>query len=137
MAEQTENAGAKSPRPVLLTVLCILSFIGSGLSVITFLALIIGAGRLMELLSFMPGMAEGGAGAIGYLAIALILNIGTLTGAILMWGLKKIGYFIYVAAYVLQFILPIVFGVSTFSILGLVIMAVFVILYGINLKYMK
>lgn len=137
MAEQTENAGAKSPRPVLLTILCILSFIGSGLSVITFLALLVGASRLMELFSFMPGLATGGAGAMGYLAIALVLNLGTLTGAILMWGLKKVGFFIYVAAYVLQFILPLVFDVATFSILGLIIMAAFIILYGINLKYMK
>ncbi len=129
-------------RPALLTVLCILSFIGSGLSVLVYLLLLIGAGTFLSFLGNVPGfgdaMAESGAGGgMAYLAITLVLNAGTLTGAIMMWGLKKLGFWIYAGAFVLQFILPMIMVSGKFSIFGLIIMALFITLYGINLKHMS
>jgi len=136
MAEETTNK-----RPTLVTVLCILSFIGSGLSVLVMLLLLVGAGSIMSFLGSIPGFGDamGGSGTgsgMIYLILNLILNAGTLLGAIMMWRMKKIGFWIYAGSYVVQFILPMVMIGGRFSILGLIIMAAFIVLYGINIKHM-
>jgi len=136
MAEETTKK-----RPTLVTVLCILSFIGSGLGVLVMLLLLVGAGSIMSFLGNVPGfgdaMAESGGGSgMIYLILNLIFNAGTLFGAIMMWKMKKIGFWIYAASYVVQFILPMIMVGGRFSILGLIIMAAFIVLYGINLKHM-
>jgi hypothetical protein len=137
MAEETTKK-----RPTLVTVLCILSFIGSGLGVLVMLLFLVGAGSIMGFLSSVPGfgdaMADSGAGGgMIYLILNLILNAGTLFGAIMMWRMKKIGFWIYAGSYVVQFILPMIMIGGRFSIFGLIIMAAFIVLYGINLKHME
>ena len=136
MAEETTNK-----RPGLVTVLCILSFIGSGLGVLFSLLGLIGVGALASVLEKVPGVGEAlagsGAGAgIGYVALNLVLNAGTLFGAIMMWKMKKMGFWIYAGSYLLQFILPMILFSGRFSIFGLIIMAAFIVLYGINMKKM-
>ncbi len=136
MAEETTKK-----RPTLVSVLCILSFIGSGLGVLVMLLLVIGAGSFMSFLGKIPGFGDamGGSGAGGgivFLILSLLLNAGTLFGAIMMWKMKKIGFWIYAGSYVLQFIMPMILIGGRFSIFGLIIMAAFIVLYGINLKHM-
>ena len=138
MAEETSN----KKRPALLTVLCILSFIGSGLSVLVWLLLAVGIGSFLGFLDSIPGFSEAmtGSGAglgVGLMILNLVLNAGTLTGAILMWQLKKLGFWIYSGAFVLQFIVPIIFMSGKFGIFGFIIMALFITLYALNLKHMK
>lgn len=138
MSEET----ATTKRPALLTVLCILSFIGSGLSVLVWLLLTVGIGSFLGFLENIPGfsdaMAGSGAGlGVGIMVLNLVLNGGTLAGAIMMWQMKKLGFWIYSGAFVLQFILPLILMDARFSIFGLIIMALFITLYGLNLKHMK
>ena len=132
MAEETTKK-----RPTLVTVLCILSFIGSGLGVLFALLAVVGVGALAGLLDKVPGMGEAMAGSgTGYLILNLVLNAGTLFGAIMMWKMKKLGFWVYAASYVVQFVLPMIMIGGRFSIFGLIIMAAFIVLYGINLKHM-
>jgi hypothetical protein len=138
MAEETSN----EKRPALLTVLCILSFIGSGLSVLVWLLLTVGVGSFLGFLENVPGFSEAmtGSGAglgIGLMLLNLVLNAGTLAGAIMMWQLKKLGFWIYSGAFVLQFLVPIIFMSGKFGIFGFIIMALFITLYALNLKHMK
>jgi hypothetical protein len=59
-----------------------------------------------------------------------LFSAASLYGAIMMWNLKKIGFYVYLAAQ----ILIVVFG---WSILALVFAVLFVVLYGLNFKYLE
>jgi hypothetical protein len=153
MSENVENQGA-AKRPAFLTVLCILSFIAAGISII---GLAIGsaakgvvdsAGGLGE----MQGMEGLGAStdpavtdalakaeaAFSWPSMigAILLTIIGLIGVIKMWKLQKQGYYIYTGAAVVGLILPVVLGAG-FSVFSLIITAAFVVMYGLNLKHMN
>lgn len=149
----------QAKRSQFLTVLCILTFIGSGLAI------------LGALWGFVPSTAENGLKAmrdlretsfnIGdfseaeYLKWTFYTNIAGLIGglicvgaAFLMWQLKKIGFFLYIAGYLIPFTLSIfatehmltgdLSGIGTITVVvnGL-IMLTFFIMYAVNLKHMK
>lgn len=136
--EQPPQAAPAMARPTFLTVLCILSFIGSGLSSLMFLIALVAAGAIMEFMSSFPGMSELSATAgSGYFLVYLVLALGSLFGAILMWNLKKIGYYLYVAANVIVIFVPVMFSAGGIGWFGLVITVVFIILYGLNFKHME
>lgn len=118
--------GAKE-RPVFLTVLCILTFIGSGLSVLLWLLGIFGLGAVNSYLANFGGAADTG---VLKPILMLIFSAASLYGAIMMWSLKKMGFYLYVAAQVLI----VAFG---WSIMALVFALLFIILYGLNLKYLE
>jgi hypothetical protein len=135
--ENATNEVAKAKRPGLVTVLCILTFIGSGLGTLVYLLLLIAAGSLGAMLADIPGvgsMIAGGGMAI--FGASFVLSFASLFGAIKMWGMKKMGFFIYAIAQVLLLILPLFLGVP-FTIMPLVFTALFIVLYGINLKHMS
>ena len=64
------------------------------------------------------------------LVINLILIAGSLYGAILMWGLKKMGFYLYSGANIVLLII-------SYSLFGLIITAAFIVMYYLNLKYME
>jgi len=129
MEENTQVQENK--RPTFLTVLCILTFIGSGLGTLTYLLMTVGMGSLMSYLGSLGGGVLGG--GTTYFAIGTVLAAASLYGAIMMWKLKKMGFYIYTGANVIAIILPLFFGMS-FSAIGAVIPVVFIVLYGLNLK---
>jgi len=90
MSETLDNAVEQKKRPAFLTVLCILTFIGSGWGIISALA-------FQE-----PLMAEY---AGYYYWVLILLNLGTLFGALQMWQLKKTGLYIWTASTVIAVIL--------------------------------
>ncbi len=160
MSETNENQNA---RPTFLTVLCILTFIGSGLGVLGGLLGLIGSSALAM---FAP---------VGNSMLITILTLGSsvlcLFGAIKMWGLSKQGFMLYLAGSSLAIILSIVNAIiinsavssissassafggeysqvsNTFSnaastavwsgvIFGIVINVVFILLYNANRKHL-
>jgi len=145
------NATVGEKRPTFLTVLCILSFVAAGFSII---GLAIGSaakgvvessGTTLHNLEGMEGMTAVQQEAIDQAAAAfswpsmigaVVLTLIGLFGVIKMWKLQKQGYYIYTATAVVGLILPVVLGAG-FSAFGLVITAAFVIMYGLNLKYMR
>jgi hypothetical protein len=60
----------------------------------------------------------------------LVMYAGSLFGAIQMWNLKKLGFFIYAIANIILLVL-------NFGIWGLVFTAAFIVMYAVNLKYME
>ena len=162
-----QPAVTKPARPVFLTVLCILTFIGSGLTIIgssfsyltadTRAALI---RRAME--DTKDKIDEAGAGNSGIAEkmiagtsemekpenlkknalFGIVAAIFTLAGALLMFALKKAGYWLYILGTALGIAGPLyIFGGNLILMLSTVIMGivgiVFVILYGLNLKYLR
>lgn len=125
-------------RPTFLTVLCILTFIGSGISTLVLLLAVVAFGAVSGLLESIPGMAVGNGLGIVYFIISFLLAFGSLLGAIMMWKLKKSGFYLYSVANIIAFILP-MFMVSgmPFNIFGLVITLGFIAMYAANLKAMK
>ncbi|MBA7695685.1 hypothetical protein ES703_104318 [subsurface metagenome] len=163
-----ENEASKNTRPTFLTVVCIISFIGLGMSVIsnlvnmafgTFSSAIyplVQSGfeealsnveatdpaasvlveqifnSILKLFEVMPLLA----------GISLICALIALTGVILMWKLKKTGFYLYTVAKVILIFVPmILIGVNIIStiaaISGFFVAAIFITLYALNLKAMK
>ena len=73
--------------------------------------------------------------------ISLLSCILTLTGALLMWMLRKMGYYLYVAGIIVSILGPFaVFGGGFMGIMAGGISAfvgiLFIILYGVNLRHL-
>jgi len=143
-------------RPDFLKILCILSFVASGLMILIYtlgsFALSLSQDMIDEV---WPQMAqsypqfESLDGAqffheVGTVCVyGLIANIFSLLGVIMMWRLEKIGFFIYTIAEISTnfFSLNIntgeegpQYGSMIFSI---VIDLIFIVMYYMNLKHMK
>jgi hypothetical protein len=168
MPYSMENQPDIKPRPTFLTVLCIISFVGLGLSVINnFSTLIItstgtwlydmiqdslemalqqasvsdpGTSLLLEhifdavlkLIDVLPLLA----------GISLVCALIALAGVLFMWNQKRTGFYLYTGAKVVLVFLPIL--LIGYNFLSVIIAlttffgtAVFVTLYGLNLKSMK
>lgn len=145
----------KQERPAFLTVLCVLSFIASGISIVGML--VIGAAKkvandsgsdlLEQARQSNPELYDTPEKEVAmqqleviltwpYIIVATILILVSLFGVIKMWKLKKQGFFIYTAAAIGGLILPLLYGIA-FSTLGLIIPVFFIVMYGVNLKAMK
>ncbi len=155
MSETLDNVGGTAKRPVFLTVLIVLTFVGSALGI-------------YNALTVDPLVAE----YAGYYPwVQLLLNLGTAFGAFQMLSLKKTGLYIWTAAEVLSVILMWVvikgfiadltgaageaegseLGMQVASvgnemlqsamnfalILGSIFPGVFILLYWLNAKHMK
>ncbi len=137
--EQTVTNNEAGKRPTFLTVLCILSFIFSGIGLIGLIILLIGMGAMTSLASSAVDAGGTYTGpSIGltwaYLIVGFLTTLIGLFGVIKMWKLQKVGFYIYTACVVISIIMGIVYsGFGFMSILPLV----FVVLYGLNLKAMK
>ena len=132
---ESDDDGGEKKRPVFLTVLCILTWVGSGLSFLSYALLAVGVGALSGMLgSFGGGIAAGGSAYFGVTALMAGISV---FGAIMMWKLKKTGFYVYTGANVIWAILPIVWLGGGFAFMGLLWPVVFIVLYGLNLKHLK
>jgi hypothetical protein len=158
--EQQNAAGAPATRPTLLTVLCILSFIGSGIAIVFYIIALIGAmavqavvsaadegmsayadsvgGSSMETAEVVSDAASVGMGMVwAYVLIGILATIVALVGVIRMWKLKKSGFYLYTGATVLSMIMSIVYAGTDGIVMAIVVPVLFIVLYGLNLKHMK
>jgi hypothetical protein len=138
-----EPASPKA-RPVLLTVMCILTFIGSGMNFIsgmlffaffdTFQLII---GDISKSFNIPGTELLMDAKPVFFLVSSLVYAI-SFSGALLMFNLKKIGFHLYTIAQILLIIAPMYFfKLPGPSILDVVLSGIFVVLYGTQLKNMK
>ena len=71
---------------------------------------------------------------------SFIANLLTLSGAILMWNLKKAGFYLYILGIIVLVVAPLTMGklvgVIGASLLGFV-GVVFIVMYAVNLKQME
>jgi len=143
-------------RPEFLKILCILSFIGSGLMLLVYalgsMALGLSSGTIEEIWPQMTASYPQFENVDGveffnqvgmYSVYGLIANIFSLIGVIMMWRLDKIGFYLYLIAE-----LTINFfsfnlntgeeGSQTGSLVFYIILDLaFITMYYLNLKHMK
>lgn len=147
MMEETvsDNKQEKIKRPVSLTVLCILTFIFSGLGAVSALFTIFFSDEMILFLKATPNfdetlMAETiqllKAGWV-YYTIVFFLSLTSLWGAILMWKFKKIGFHFYALSNAAFLFIPTLFLNVSLSWDGILMTAGFIVLYAFNLKYMS
>jgi hypothetical protein len=163
-----ETTTSTEKRPVFLTILCIISFIGLGMSIMKSIFMLVFSqlgpslhsllqGNFDEALKQVQNSDPNATWLVGQIfdsvlkilnalpalaGLVLLLSIVALTGVILMWNLKKAGYFLYSGAKVILIFVPVILTGSNFiSIMAgaFIFMgaAIFITLYGLNLKAMK
>lgn len=156
-------------RPTFLTVLCILTWIGCAISLVTNALAMMAMGAVSavkdavvenaEVLQDSLGvtMADGAeakmdvanaaadsaiaAGSTVFL-IGIIGAVLALIGSVMMWKLKKMGFYVYVVAELAPVIaMAVLLGGTAFSgataMASMILPVAFVVMYGLNLKHMK
>jgi hypothetical protein len=151
-------------RPTFLTILCILTFINSAWSIFqgigNYTSSEVNAGIIQDQFEMIQDRIAEQEGAesmekiidafLSSLTAENLQNNGlataissviTLVGAVLMWGLRKRGFYIYLIGTVAGILSPmLIFGGigGTFMAMGTAFFGIlFVILYGLNLKHMS
>lgn len=139
----------KKKRSDLLTVMCLFSFIGGGLSAFSNTIIYLSydeIGQMMpEIERILKEMDFEGnefnqmlSGGKQYFLAGGVLNMISLAGVLRMWRLKKIGFHLYVAAQIFLFILPMVsYENLPFNFIGLMLTAAFIFAYTTQLKDMS
>ena len=147
-------------RPGFLTTICILTFLGSGGGIERNIKTYLHADeRVVIMGKELPGAEDkrDAKNACGFVKsvytalgnvnadwlresciIELISNVLTLVGAILMWKLRKTGFYIYILGMLVLILSPLVLGNAMFTeadqaFIGLI----FIAMYGANLKQMN
>ena len=138
----------KRIRPDLLKVLCILTFIGSGMSAL--------ANSIMFFtldnwkLAYENGLLDGMGTLINDEAMQVFLHVNpdyfliqslfylfSLSGALLMWNLRKIGFHLYTIAQILLLIAyNLYLSEQPFPLIPLLLSVTFILLYSRNLTFM-
>ncbi len=129
-------------RSDLLTILCIFTFIGSGLAAFSNLFIYLSFDEMITIIEDyevdIPGFDMMMSGGRRFFVTGFILYTLSWVGALQMWKLKKIGFHLYTGAQIFVLLLPVIMIPSyPFSIFSLLFTAVFVAGYAINLKFMK
>lgn len=131
-------------RPPGLTFLCILSFIGSGISAISSLFVAIIYDMIPYIVKDSP-FADAAtltemiksAGPLFFTLMGL-LYLGSLAGAILMFRLKKIGFHFYVIAQLFMLLLPsLLIDGFVVPASNLLLTGSFVLAYAVNIRSMR
>ena len=142
--EQTLLQDNKPQRPKLLTVICILTYVGSGMNVISSLVIFLFfdtfklvAANLSKSLN-LPEMGMLIDGPSIFFAASALIYAGAITGALLMWQLRKLGFHIYTISQILLVIAPMYFfKLPGPGVMDILMAGVFILLYSMNLKSMS
>ncbi len=134
----------KEKRPTLLTVLCILTFIGSGLNAFSNLMVFIFYDASMKFTAEMikafkiSGMEQFQAAKPIYFASTAVINALAVAGAIWMWQLRKPGFHIYTISQILVILAPMYFfHLSSPDFFSILLSGTFIVLYSSYLKKMS
>ncbi len=138
--EQLENNTKK--RTDLLTVLSILTFIGSGLAAFSNLFIYLSFDEVQYIFDDydfdFPELELIFSGGKAFFIGGFILYMLSLAGAMQMWKLRKIGFHFYTAAQLFILLLPVVMLKSyPFSFVGFFITAAFIYGYYSQMKFME
>lgn len=131
-------------RPARLTVLCILTFIGSGMNLFsslifagmydTFMPVMMDLAEKFEL----PGREMLTMTTPAFLLVNALLYVGSIVGAIFMFRLQKTGFHIYTISQILLLISPMYFlKLPGPGIPELIFTGLFILLYSTHLKQMQ
>ena len=135
-------------RPDFLKVLCILTFIGAGFGIIggimtmffSNVAVLESLQKIMEdagqdSSAFDP---ENFSHAMSKGLMVIVLNILALVGAVMMFNLNKLGFYLYAIAQISMLFVGVIHGgMESFSYFSLIWNALWIGMYASNLKFMK
>lgn len=136
-------------RPSFITVLCILTWIGSAFVIIQSLIILYVYQDISNSSSRFLNNSSGEFNWMFYTSFtSLICAIGCVVGSILMWRMKRLGYFIYLISELLPILVSVLFWVvfTSSSFIGASIVWVFIsslvpiafiVMYSLNLKHLK
>ena len=157
-----EELSNKPARPPFLNTLCILSFIMGGLMVLTGIWGVISSfmpysvselesiERMKELGMDPAAFEKNPVGQI----ISLLFQVVSLFGVVMMWKLRKTGFYLYILGEIAPYIYTIAMGKSITAMMGsmgsmfstvvyvslaivILINVAFIIMYALNLKHMR
>lgn len=135
---------AKPGRPTLLTVLCILTFISSGMNLFSGLVIAGFYDIFVEIAQEfaqkfnIPGIDLLLETSPMFFLVTAIFYAGSLSGAILMMRLKKIGFHVYTIFQILLILAPMYFmHLPSPGFPELIFSGLFILLYSTNLKFMS
>jgi len=142
MEENINIQEQKPKRPHLLSILCIFTFIGSGMGLLGFFAMSINYEASIEALKVLyADFPEANfllEAPRDFFIISFILMAFSVIGAALMWNLRKIGFHFYTSSQLFYLILPFIFfNGETNPMLNIMLTALFVYLYARNLQFMR
>lgn len=138
-----ESSGPDQPqRNNLLTFLCIITFISSGLMAFMELMVTLNYSSIVQMIESgeisMPGIEIFKNMPFNYFLLGFIFYATSVLGAIFMWNLKKIGFHVYTASQLALIISAVIYRPGEgFPVLDLILTVLFVILYASNLRFMK
>ncbi|HNY02566.1 MAG TPA: hypothetical protein PKG48_08265 [Bacteroidales bacterium] len=132
--EEIPSGGTE--RPLLLTLVCLFSFIFFGVITLLFLVATLRSGSIAALVvRYLPGSGHSPAQVLMLLAAATIAHATGIAGTVLVWRMKKPGYYLLSIASLLiasaQLLLP---GIALG---GTVVYIVIVILFGLFFRYLR
>lgn len=145
MELENENAIEPVKRPKFLSVLCILTFISTGLGILSCIITPLTADMVKEYMVNAPNydevqmadslkVIEAG---WGYYLLTLALVVGSLIGAVMMWKLKKNGFHFYAFSNLAVLFVPtLVLGIAI-SWVSIIFSVAFVGMYAFHLKIMS
>jgi len=125
----------KTNRPNLLSALCILTFIGSTTSFISYFLASVFFEKSSELIIKYSNWHTFEAISPLYFTFFMALSAISLVGAIRMWKLHRDGFFVYTVSQVIILFLPVLWiNWNSFSPIGAIFTSVFFIGYALNWK---
>jgi len=141
--EHYENPFERNERPGFLTFLCVLTFIGSGLSLLSHLIAPLFAPYIVEVANQTPALSSAvevyeqmAAAPMWQFYLLALFYATSVIGAVYMLKMNKIGFHIYVISQLTlmcigQFIIG---GFAKPTVFGLLITVLFISLYGMYYK---
>lgn len=159
--DQFETNNQATKLPAFLKVLCILTFIGSGMGILGALMNLVLFSASTNILRTANDLSDGLYDRMGmdidqmvrwttYSNYANLLgSILCLTGALLMWKLKKTGFFLYIPGNLIPLItsfiaMEYVMGSGPFAFFGMagiffsaIFYIGFIVMYGVNYKHLR
>lgn len=142
---------APNKRPTFLTVICVLSFIWEGLMILFGILGVLFVGSVFKILGQVSSgdsyeqmsemqrkgldqLMDLGEGTVAIiLGVFVLINVISLVSVILMWKLKKTGFYIYSVLNGLIVVLNLIQFDIFMTIMGIA----FIVMYAMNLKHMK
>lgn len=131
-------------RPVSLTVVCICTFIYTGTTILMSLLVPVLSDALVEVMSMPQFANERNPEVIriiqagwGYYLLILLVTSVSLTGALMMWNLRKNGFHLYTIANIILLYLPVIWFDFSLNIAEVFFTGIFIAYYAMHLKYMK
>ncbi len=142
--QQQPSQSEAAPNLTLLRILCIFTFVGSGLALFSYGIIGLVHSYFSANLNLIPDeqnrelielMLSAGR---TFFFLNTILYAISFAGAVLLWRMRKVGFHLYTASQLLLLILPLIY-IAGFPMPGITIFLTFLFIWGYSgfLKFMK